>query len=522
MGGAPSVGHVEEHELQEFNSARADILKIMDSPDWDDGSYAPLLIRLAWHSSGTYNASDGAGGSNGATMRHALEAGDPENAGLKVARDYLEQIKSKYPRMSYADIWILAAYCAIEHTGGPVIEFRGGRKDKDESYAIAPGRLPAAEYGADEGMKCDEEGRINGWEKTADYVRKLFGRMGLTDRELVALLCGGHVYGRCHTESSGYAGAWVENSTFFSNEYAADMIGDKWILVTNDTKMPDGGEVPEEVRPAPGKRQYIDLSKYEPEEDDEEQKVRSAPDAKDFPPGRYVCVSDWVNTRAMPSTESDIIGRFYKDQCMNLLSVKVFGTAIRGRAERGGWVSIIASGGKTLFERTGDIDTGAMVGSYRATSAVLCFDDAEAIYGVAQATAKISPGKIFECSEVKLSTDGGAAGAVFGKTQDGWALLYSPVRDQLAELIVEGYNEKPRKALKGQTTHQMMLITDMVLLWDPEFRKVLEEYAEDDQLLSKEFGDSFKRLTELGCPWSKDFVGNAGKQGGCGLPIGCH
>merc|ERR1719262_1393227 len=133
----------------DFDTVRKDLVAIMDSPDWDDGSYAPLLIRLAWHSSGTYSCYDGTGGSNGATMRHALEAGDPENAGLKGARDYLEQIKKKHPSMSYADIWILAAYCAIEHTGGPVIEFRGGRRDKDESYAVAPGRLPGAERGAE-------------------------------------------------------------------------------------------------------------------------------------------------------------------------------------------------------------------------------------------------------------------------------------------------------------------------------------------------------------------------------------
>jgi len=330
--------------------------------------------------------------------------------------------------------------------------------------------------------------------------------MGIkSDRDIVALLCGGHVYGRCHTESSGYAGAWVENPTFFSNEYAADMIGDKWYFVTHDTKMPDGGEVPEEVRPAPGKRQYIDLSKYEPEEDEEEQdKVRQAPDAKDYPPGLYVCVSDWVNTREKSDTGSDIIGRFYKDQEINLVSVKVFGTAIRGRAERGGWVSIIASGGKTLFERKGDIKVEAMSGSYRAMTAVPLFGTTEAAQGSDQ--GKITAGKVFQCTKVELGTDAKTPGAIFGKTEDGWALLHSPVQDQLAELIVEGYNEKPRKAIKGQSGHQMMLITDMVLLWDSDFYKVLEEYAEDDEKLKEDFGTAFKRLTELGCPWSKDYV----------------
>lgn len=72
-------------------------------------------------------------------------------------------------------------------------------------------------------------------------------------------------------------------------------------------------------------------------------------------------------------------------------------------------------------------------------------------------------------------------GAVLGKAAGGWALLYSPKRGLLAEKIVEGYNDVPRKPIKGQSGHQMMLITDMVLLWDAEYRKVLEEYAEDEE-----------------------------------------
>merc|ERR1719215_775264 len=105
-----------------------------------------------------------------------------------------------------------------------------------------------------------------GWERNAMHIRAVFGRMGFNDREMVALITGGHVYGRCHQESSGYAGAWVENPTFFSNEYAADLVGDKWMLVGHDTLLPDGRAVPDEIRPAPGKRQYVDLSKLIPED----------------------------------------------------------------------------------------------------------------------------------------------------------------------------------------------------------------------------------------------------------------
>lgn len=492
----------------DYAAVRSDLKQMMDSPEWDDGSYAPLLIRLAWHSSGTYCKADGSGGSNGATMRHALEAGDPENAGLGKARELMDSIKRKYAWLSCSDLWILAAYVAIEHTRGPVIKFTGGRADAPAEKAIAPGRLPEAEYGlTDGGMKVDSEGRIEGWEKLAAHVRGVFARMGLTDREAVALLCGGHVYGRCHTEHSGYAGAWVENPTMFSNEYAADMIEDKWLAVTHDTIMPDGGQVPEEVRPAPGKRQYIDLTKYEDDDDEEEQAALNAPDVKDFPPGRYRCVTSWCNCRELPDTESPILGRFVTDQRLSMLCVKAFGTAVRGLAECGGWVSIVASGGTPLFEREADLDFKALTGRYRAIAKAgvpqfksLTGDDA---------TGRINSGEEFDVSEVTLAQNGNQQGSLHGRCAgaETWALLYSPQQGLAAEHILKGYNEGPRRPIKSQTGHQMMLASDMVLLWDEGFREHLQAYADDEDLLKKDFGDAFKKLTELGCPWTTDNSG---------------
>jgi len=293
------------------------------------------------------------------------------------------------------------------------------------------------------------------------------------------------------------------------------MFGDEWILVGHDTKMPDGGEVPEEVRPAPGKRQYIDLSKYNGEEG--EKKHREAPDSKEYPPGLYKCISDWVNCREQPDTSSPIIGRFTQGQAMNMVAVKVFGTAVRGRTDRGGWVSIIASGGKVLFERQGDLDLEGLVGKYRPLLPVPYFGNPEA-QGSGQ--GKIEE-KTFSVTEVQMGKDSKDDGAVFGKHSSGWALLFSPSRGPLVEFIVEGYNEKARKAIKGQTGHQMMLITDMVMLWDPGFRSVLQEYADDQEVLSQDFGVAFKRLTELGCPWSKDSKFRS--TGGQGCPfLGCR
>lgn len=257
----PATGPVD------YNAVREELKLIMDNPSWDDGSLAPILIRLAWHSSGTYDKETGTGGSNGAGMRFATEAADPENAGLEYARAFLEPIKNKFPGISYSDLWILAAYVGLEHTGGPVIPFTPGRTDhQDESYwaGMSYGRLPAAEKylcphmeGAQLGDALEEDGKVKGWEGLCTHVRnEVFYRMGFDDQEIVALLCGGHVYGRCHPNFSGYAGPWVEHPTQFSNEYATDMIEDEWTFVGHgDTWLDEYGAA--ELRPAPGNRQFV-------------------------------------------------------------------------------------------------------------------------------------------------------------------------------------------------------------------------------------------------------------------------
>ena len=134
-------------------------------------------IRLGWHSSGSYDpAAAVKGGSNAAGMRLAPERDDPENTGLDVARALLAPLKEAHPKVSYADLWILAAYCALEHTGGPVIDFAGGRADAEVS--VEPGRLPQAEFGLDPDLdSLDAEGRPQGWPKLAQHLRDVFGRM---------------------------------------------------------------------------------------------------------------------------------------------------------------------------------------------------------------------------------------------------------------------------------------------------------------------------------------------------------
>merc|ERR1719231_2014622 len=143
----------------------------------------------------------------------------------------------------------------------------------------------------------------------------------------------------------------------FSNEYAADMLEDEWIAVSHDSKMPDGAPVPEEIRPAAGKVQYVDLTIYNERKEllEERQGFEvKLEDAEDFKPGKYKVVTSWCNARAGADTSSPILGRLVEDQELVILTVKktivgkdgdkdVF--AIPGRVDRGGWVSIIGSGG---------------------------------------------------------------------------------------------------------------------------------------------------------------------------------
>ena len=284
-----------------YHAVRQELKLLMDNPSWDDGSLAPIFIRLAWHSSGTYDQASGTGGSNGAGMRFSTEAADPENAGLEVARAFLEPVKRKFPAVSYSDLWILAAYVGIEHTGGPVIPFSPGRTDHpDETYwtnpstAMSYGRLPAAEKylcphvsDAQVGDSLDASGKVIGWEGLCSHVRnEVFYRMGFSDQEIVALLCGGHVYGRCHPNFSGYAGPWVEHPTQFSNEYATDMLEDEWTLVSHgDTWLDAQGAA--ELRPAPGKRQFVNQKPKQGQSHDDD-------DNDDDEPNQMMLVSDMI------------------------------------------------------------------------------------------------------------------------------------------------------------------------------------------------------------------------------------
>lgn len=200
----------------DIKAVKADIANVLEDDKHDDGSYGPILVRLAWHNAGTFNKENGTGGSEGAAMRFAPESEWGANAGLGTARALLEPIKAKYGnKISYSDLWSLAGNVAIEEMGGPELPFQSGRVDKSaDAPALPDGLLP------------DADGRDKG-DKPTDHLRDIFYRMGFNDREIVAL-SGAHALGRCHTTSSGFWGPWTRAPTTFSNEYFKLLLSEKW------------------------------------------------------------------------------------------------------------------------------------------------------------------------------------------------------------------------------------------------------------------------------------------------------
>ena len=194
---------------KDYQAVYNEVAKRLEEQDeYDDGSYGPVIVRLAWHSCGTYDVATNTGGSNGATMRFPPEGDHGANAGLKAARDFLEPVKQKFPWISYADLWTLAGVTAIQEMQGPVVPWRPGRSDRDVSFCTPDGRLPDGAKGK-------------------DHLRAIFGRMGFDDREIVAL-SGAHALGRCHTDRSGFEGPWTFSPTIVSNDYYRLLVDDKW------------------------------------------------------------------------------------------------------------------------------------------------------------------------------------------------------------------------------------------------------------------------------------------------------
>ncbi|KAF4551722.1 Cytochrome c peroxidase-like protein [Elsinoe fawcettii] len=210
------VKQQKDNQTTIFRPTQADYQKVYDAvaaklveeDEYDDGSYGPVLVRLAWHASGTYDKETRTGGSNGATMRFAPESEHGANSGLKAARDFLEPIKQQFPWISYSDLWTLSGVCAIQEMQGPAVPWRPGRSDRDIAACTPDGRLPDASKGQ-------------------DHLRAIFYRMGFDDREIVAL-SGAHALGRCHSDRSGFEGPWTFSPTTMTNDFYKLLLEEKW------------------------------------------------------------------------------------------------------------------------------------------------------------------------------------------------------------------------------------------------------------------------------------------------------
>jgi len=206
----PSSAAVPSSEIE---GAKTEIVNLIKS----DPNKGPTLIRLAWHSSGTYSKLSKDGGPSGGTIRFKDELLHGGNAGLAVtAVPWMEKIHSKHPQISYADLYTLGGAVAVETLGGPKIPWRQGRNDAGEDSITPNGRLPNADVGPAGADKSD-----------AQHLRDIFYRMGFDDKGIVAL-SGAHALGRCHTTASGYDGPWSPTPTTFNNSYFTLLSSVNW------------------------------------------------------------------------------------------------------------------------------------------------------------------------------------------------------------------------------------------------------------------------------------------------------
>lgn len=279
----------EAFESLDLHAVKSDLHELMtDSKEWwpaDWGHYGPLFIRMAWHSAGTYRVADGRGGAATGNQRYAPLNSWPDNVSLDKARRLLWPIKQKYGRkISWADLMILTGNVALESMGFETFGFGGGRKDVWEPE-VDINWGPEHEWLADE--RHDEEGNLQGRlaadhmgliyvnpegpngepdpKKSAKFIRQSFKRMAMNDEETVALIAGGHTFGKVHgaakeehltddpekapmemqglgwqnsfrsgrgadTITSGLEGTWTKTPTEWSHHYLKNLFEYDWEL----------------------------------------------------------------------------------------------------------------------------------------------------------------------------------------------------------------------------------------------------------------------------------------------------
>ena len=291
-----NFNYAKEFLSLDLNAVKKDIIDLMtQSQDWwpaDFGHYGPFFIRMAWHSAGTYRIADGRGGGGTGAQRFAPLNSWPDNANLDKARLLLWPIKKKYGnKLSWADLMILTGNCALESMGFKTFGFGGGREDiweaeEDIYWGSEKEWLGDNRYTGDRELEnplgAVQMGLIyvnpqgpNGNPDpiaAAHDIRETFGRMAMNDEETVALIAGGHTFGKTHgaaneneyvgvepegskieeqglgwknkyksgkagdTITSGLEGTWTTTPTKWSNNYFENLFGYEWEL----TKSPAG------------------------------------------------------------------------------------------------------------------------------------------------------------------------------------------------------------------------------------------------------------------------------------------
>ncbi len=286
----PDFNYTEAFKQLDLDAVKNDIKEVMvNSHDWwpaDYGHYGPLFIRMAWHSAGTYRISDGRGGASTGNQRFAPVNSWPDNGNLDKARFLLWPVKQKYGKsLSWADLMILAGNCALESMGFKTFGFAGGRVDiyepeQDINWGNETEWLGDKRYKGerelDDPLGAVQMGLIyvnpegpNGEPDiiaSGKDIRETFGRMAMNDEETVALVAGGHTFGKCHgagnpehvgrepeaagieelgmgwknsfgsgkagdSITSGIEGAWTPTPTKWDNSYFDTLFGYEWNLV---------------------------------------------------------------------------------------------------------------------------------------------------------------------------------------------------------------------------------------------------------------------------------------------------
>jgi catalase-peroxidase len=291
-----SFNYAEELKTLDLSALKSDIVDLMTtSQEWwpaDYGHYGPFFIRMAWHSAGTYRISDGRGGAGSGTQRFAPLNSWPDNTNLDKARLLLWPIKQKYGnKISWADLMILAGNCALESMDFKTFGFAVGRADvwepqEDVYWGAETEWLADKRYTGDRNLEnplaavqmgliyVNPEGPNGNPDPLASArdIRETFGRMAMNDEETVALIAGGHTFGKTHgaadpnkyvgkepaaasieeqglgwkntfgkgnagdTITSGLEGAWTTTPTKWSNNYFENLFNFEWEL----TKSPAG------------------------------------------------------------------------------------------------------------------------------------------------------------------------------------------------------------------------------------------------------------------------------------------